>query len=139
MNEELNSFIATEIMGWQVHPRNTVHWVKNGDTGAGYKIMGSTCCSDKFSPSSNIKDAWSVVERITTPCVGRVNGMPWSTRFAFLFNQADLWANDHDGFCLEICRLSVEAAGLSLPNTPISGLPPLSCSDGQPPIAGGAT
>jgi hypothetical protein len=78
--DDIDNLIATRIMGWVVHPRNTIHWMRSGDSQIGYKIMGSTCCSDKFCPSRKLSDAWRVVEHITQPCVGKVDGMPWSTK-----------------------------------------------------------
>lgn len=114
MSDDIDNLIATKIMGWVVHPRNTVHWMSAGDNQINYKIMGSTCCSDKFQPSRKLADAWRVVEHITKPGVGRVDGMPWATRFAHLFRDADLWACSAEEAAKDICLLAIRAAGIEL-------------------------
>jgi hypothetical protein len=115
-NDDIDNLIATRIMGWVVHPRNTIHWMRSSDSQIGYKIMGSTCCSDKFQPSRKLSDAWRVVEHITQPCVGRVDGMPWSTRFSHLWRQADLWACSAEEAAMDICLLAIRAAGIEESN-----------------------
>jgi hypothetical protein len=112
---DIDSVIATKIMGWVVHPQNTEHWMRATDDPVGYRRMGSTCQPFKFSPSQNIDDAWQVIEHISTPGVGaRIDGLPWSTRFAFLFEKSNLWAFDAKGAALEISMMALKAAGIEL-------------------------
>ena len=112
---DIDTIIATKIMGWVVHPRNTAHWMRASDNPKAYRPVGSTCFPDKFSPSQNIADAWRVIEHISTPGVGtRVDGLPWATRFAYLFEKSNLWAFDAKGAALEISRMALKAAGIEL-------------------------
>lgn len=64
MSEEIDRQVAEQVMGWVIHPRDTAnyvlpiwgeHFVKS------YKFMASTCCSDRWAPSTNITHAWAVV------------------------------------------------------------------------------
>lgn len=112
MSDNIDTLIAIKIMGWKVHPRNTAHWMRTTDDHVEYRPVAHTCGSDRFSPSRNLLDAWRVVERITTPCVGYVDGLPWGTRFSRLFRDADLWACNRDEAAKDICLLAVRAAGI---------------------------
>jgi hypothetical protein len=113
--DDIDTIIATKIMGWVVHPRDTGNWVKSCDDQIGYKVMGSTCFPFKFSPSQNIDDAWQVIEHISTPGAGtRIDGLPWSTRFAYSFEKSNLWAFDAKGAALEISMMALRAAGIEL-------------------------
>lgn len=119
-SDELDSIIAVIIMGWNVHPRNTAHWMKATDSQIDYRPVAHTCGSDRWAPTRNLLDAWRVVERITTPCVGSVDGMPWATRFAHLFRDADLWACNREEAAKGICLLAIRASGIELPpNAPV--------------------
>jgi hypothetical protein len=100
----LDVLVAVHVMGWTDEPE---FGLMNGEQFM--EIDGPFC------PSSNIKDAWRVVEHITTPCAGRVDGVPWSTRFAHLFREADLWACNHEEAAMDICLLAIRAAGIVFP------------------------
>lgn len=55
---ELDALIATKIMGWLQHSRNTAHWADFD--GVGYKVMGWTCGLDRWSPSTDIAAAFQI-------------------------------------------------------------------------------
>lgn len=64
---ELDCEVAEKFMGWRVHNRNTAWWVeKELETSllSSGGVMGLTCGTERFSPSTNIADAWRVVEKM---------------------------------------------------------------------------
>ena len=109
---DIDEIIATKIMGWVAHPKGLSHYVR---LDLGCRFMQYNYGPLKFSPSRNIIDAWKVVERISTPGVGTlIDGLPWSTRFAYFFQKSDLWAFDSHGAALEISMMALKAAGIEL-------------------------
>jgi hypothetical protein len=112
--DDIDTIIATKIMGWVVHPRNTSHWMDANSDPNGYKPIGQTCGSDRFQPSRNLIDAWKVVDKMARVHYKRINGLPWSTRFSYAFNSADLWAYTHEGAAKCICQIAIKAAGIEL-------------------------
>ena len=65
---EMDVLIAENVMGWAVHQRNTAWWVKVADENeVTTEVMGVTYGKDRFAPSTNIADAWEVVERMPIP------------------------------------------------------------------------
>lgn len=60
--KELDATVAMNVMGWLPHIRNTAHWTDAESVNAtDYRVRGIV---DEWSPSTDIKDAWEVVERM---------------------------------------------------------------------------
>ena len=61
-DDELNAAVATKVMGWRVHHRNTAHYVAAKD----YNWLESKVEAwiDEWRPSTSIADAWRMEERI---------------------------------------------------------------------------
>lgn len=97
-SEEMDALIAQAVMGWKVHPRNTVHWMRATDDEWNYRPVGVTCGLDRWAPSKHVSEAWQVVERlqalghrvaINTTCdaglVDVVLGGPFRDQIVFVF------------------------------------------------------
>jgi len=113
--DDIDTIIATKIMGWIVSPLHKSHWIRADADPNSPLAVGATCPPFKFSPSQNIDDAWRVIEHISTPGVGtRIDGLPWATRFAYLFKKSNLWTFDAKGAALEISMMVLRAAGIEL-------------------------
>lgn len=116
--EEIDRLVAEKVMGWLVHPRDTAnyvlpvwgeHFVKS------YRFMASTCCSDRWAPSTKIADAWRVVEHMRTVRPPERPALWWNyTAGAFVtvpgFDQhlGRIMHDDPAAFPLAICRASLQ-------------------------------
>jgi hypothetical protein len=127
VGHEIDLFIALEIMGWKLNnfrASDSYGSFTNGRWWSNVEVIerygdGRQLRID-FKPSSCINHAWEVVEHITTPGTGnRINQMPWATRFAHLFQSENMWAYNSKELSAAICKLSIKAAGLSLPNAEV--------------------
>lgn len=67
MSEKLDRLVATRVMNWQTHARNTAWWV-DADVETGFVpsggVRGLTCGMDRWSPSTSIKTAWEVESKM---------------------------------------------------------------------------
>jgi len=63
----LDRLVATRVMNWRVHARNTAWWV-DADVETGLVpsggVRGLTSGMDRWSPSTSIKTAWEIVEHL---------------------------------------------------------------------------
>ena len=58
----IDRFLAIEVMGWVIHPRNTAHYFfGKEDMLGGYHVEAFV---SEWKPSTNITDAMRVVEKI---------------------------------------------------------------------------
>lgn len=65
---ELDALIAEKVMGWKLKYNDygkNPHWVNSESKAVHYDDHFNTCPADEFSPSTDIKDAWEVVEHFT--------------------------------------------------------------------------
>jgi hypothetical protein len=125
MSEEIDTLIATKVMGWVVHPRNTAHWMRAEDDPVGYRPVGHTCCSDRFAPSRNIAHAWQVVQHMAN--IEQRDAKWWNmTAGAFICIDIDDGLPKSLGrimfdcphmMPLAICLAALEAFGIERPNT----------------------
>ncbi len=67
-----------------------------------------TAMRGKFSPSTNIAEAWDLVERITDPAMPGYDGMA-AARFSYWWDGARLWADHASGAALDITRAAILA------------------------------
>lgn len=129
MSEEIDALIATKIMGWVVHPRNTSHWMRAEDDPVGYRPVGNTCFSDRFAPSRNIADAWRVVDRMSK--IEQRNAIWWNcTAGSYICLDIDdgmpktfgrIMFECPDKMPLAICLAALEAFRIELPNQERTG------------------
>ncbi len=83
---ELDGLIAEKVMGWLPH-QDLIHWYR---TTTGWRITRphGPASSDHegvtpFMPSTNIADAWEVIEKLSSlqPCVLRLPNGSWQCHF----------------------------------------------------------
>lgn len=62
-DEELVQAVATRVMEWAKHSRNTAHWTDAKDANSvGYKVRGLCCGRDEWNPLTNWNTCFEVVE-----------------------------------------------------------------------------
>ena len=115
---EMDVLIAENIMGWAVHQRNTAWWVKVADENeVTTEVMGFTYGKDRFAPSTNIADAWEVVEKMGN-CLfacGRSDAGAWEAYFFFVNSGVGKLSEAHgDTAPLAICRCALMAMGVKI-------------------------
>ena len=67
----LNALIATEVMGWDIHPVSPDPYEREL---AWYSDDGNFQCGDEhWKPSENIADAWQVVEKMRENNIVSIN------------------------------------------------------------------
>ena len=72
---EFNALIATEVMRWKQHSRNTIHWVSASYANeVGYDVRAIV---GEWNPSYDIADAWEVWEELE-----RLLGPSWRVRLS---------------------------------------------------------
>ncbi len=104
MRRTFTDRIATEIMGWHI------------DASTGYWLDADgieTIERERWQPDRNIEQAWGVVEKISGVTDRKIEGFPWSSRFAFAFDASYLWAYRERDAASCICKLAAMAAGLT--------------------------
>lgn len=62
--EQLNHAVATEVMGWRKHERNTAYWVAAGKENEIIKDGEMARFIDQWNPAENIVHAWEVLDHL---------------------------------------------------------------------------
>lgn len=96
VGRELDDLIAVRVLGWHRQEIgravSTYVWVTK---------EGQVRSYDDWFPSTDMRDAWLVIESMTAIC-RTPSGV--NTRFAFWFDKAHLWACSAPEAALEICQ-----------------------------------
>lgn len=106
---EMDALVAEKIMNWRVYFRNTAWWVEaeleNGLVDDWTQIKGRTCGNERFAPSTNVADAWKVVEKLKFNILPIEPGWGAGTN---IYIDDDIWANASTA-PLAICRAGLKA------------------------------
>jgi hypothetical protein len=109
---KLSELVATRVMGWKIHPRNTAHYMRVGDDEVGYRPVAFV--SD-WKPDTNISAAWEVKQVATDPIkpIRRSDGANVAVAFVNQFESAHLWALSEREAAKYICVMALRAVGVS--------------------------
>lgn len=112
VGRELDRMIAEKVFGLDpMNARQGLHADGDIEYHWGYPI------GHDIAPhfSTNISDAWRIVEKITTPsdpvAYKMVDGVAVATRFYYWFKEAELPAMSAQEAATEICFLALKALG----------------------------
>lgn len=119
---ELDTLVAERVMGWTVNRADGRHWHTVGPTGRERGILiGCDCCADKydraFTPSQDIRDAWEVVEKLTTTTKQWFRFEQSSVTYCATFETSGTgecdgeWTSEAETAPLAICRAALKAVG----------------------------
>lgn len=123
---KLDWLVATRVMGWRQHSRNTAWWVDaEVDNGHGPNAFrGTTSGVDSWSPSTLIKTAWQVRRHLCK------NPRNFLLAYSAEKNEwlCQIWAPrrpsselkvnkggtaEHESECVAICLAALRAVGVS--------------------------
>jgi hypothetical protein len=112
-DQELEDFLAKEVMGWELDCLDTAH--ERSDLFEGW-MLGDYVAVWRHSwhPLTGIVQAWQVLERVTDPfgLGGKfIEGdfpMSVATHVMYQFTKANLWAYDSQEAARKICEIAFD-------------------------------
>lgn len=106
----MDEWIAEDVMEWKiVGTRNGKGFAIPQSRRYRWMIPGGIVTSDIPEYSTDIAAAWEVVEKITEVNPDRIDGMPASSRFMYLFEKGNVWAMSAEEAALAFCRWALLA------------------------------
>lgn len=108
---EIDRLVAERVMGWQIHPRNTAHWMRASDDLIGYRPMA---WHDQWHPTTDITHAWRVVERVMDPRVRGAGCFTAGTHFLRWWREAHICCDPATDAALKISLAALIAVGVEV-------------------------
>ncbi|ONK21212.1 hypothetical protein BLX87_23065 [Bacillus sp. VT-16-64] len=100
---EIDRLIAEKVMGWEFYEDGESWTTENGD-----HLFFSACDANEWAPSSDISDAWLVVEKLKNKKT-YLNICPEKERCT-----VDTWYEDDNGYYLPYTSVEAKTAPLAI-------------------------